>query len=110
MGRYRLEAVGENAKELKFLDGGPDLMLWQDKPIFLGRGVRDGEGYKYPNSWNALSSRHCTLKYHGPEVRLGPAMLLNSFQAHHHQPVPLRIIMMSTLQRCARACSLSQHM
>lgn len=78
MGLYKLVAVGKNALELNIIDGSPDLLLWQDRPIHLGRGVRIGEGYKFPNEWNSLSSRHCTLQYQGPEVRLGPALIFGS--------------------------------
>lgn len=63
MGRFRLVAAGEHAKQLSLCDGGPDLLLWQDRPIQLGRAVREGDGYRYPNQWNSLSSRHCTLQY-----------------------------------------------
>ncbi len=69
MGRYKLEAVGQNARELKFVDDSPDLLLWVDKPILLGRAVKEGEGYKYPNAWNSLSSRHCTLEFKPTEVK-----------------------------------------
>lgn len=60
LGRYKLEAVGEHAK---LRDGGADLTLWTDKPVALGRGVKEGEGYKFPNNWNSLSSKHCTLQF-----------------------------------------------
>lgn len=60
MGCYVLQAQGNDAKERP---GGPDLVLWMDKAILLGRAVKEAEGYKYPNDWNSLSSRHCTLKY-----------------------------------------------
>lgn len=69
MGRFKLVAVGEHAKKLTMCDGGPDLLLWQDsgRPIQLGRAVREGDGYKYPNQWNSLSSRHCNLQYQAAE-------------------------------------------
>jgi hypothetical protein len=78
-------AVGEHAKQLSLCDGGPDLLLWTDKPIFLGRAVKDGDGYKYPNHWNSLSSRHCNLVYQtaaGGEVRYQPAAILHHSAAH----------------------------
>lgn len=107
MGLYKLVAVGKNALELNFIDGSPDLLLWQDRPIHLGRGVRIGEGYKFPNEWNSLSSRHCTLQYQGPEVRLGPDLIFRSAVPPGAPPVVLCI--MSPLQRCARACLLNQY-
>lgn len=73
MGRFKLVAVGDHAKQLNMCDGAPDLLLWQDRPIQLGRAVREGDGYRYPNSWNSLSSRHCNLQFQaavdGSEVR-----------------------------------------
>lgn len=64
MGCYKLVAIGEDAKKLAMCDGGADLLLWQSsKPILLGRAVKEGDGYKYPNQWNSLSSRHCNLQY-----------------------------------------------
>lgn len=60
MGRYVLQAVGNDAKERP---GGPDLVLSTEKAVLLGRAVKEAEGYKFPNDWNSLSSRHCTLKY-----------------------------------------------
>lgn len=63
MGRFKLVAVGDHAKQLTMCDGGPDLLLWQDKPIQLGRGTKPGEGYRYPNDWNSLSTKHCSLEF-----------------------------------------------
>lgn len=43
-------------------------MQWTEgAPIQLGRAVKDGEGFKFPNNWNSLSSKHCSLWYE--EVR-----------------------------------------
>lgn len=43
-------------------------MQWTEgNPIQLGRAVKEGEGFKYPNNWNSLSSKHCSLWYQ--EVR-----------------------------------------
>lgn len=67
MGRYRLVAAGEHAKTLKMFDGTPDLLCWTDRPILLGRAVKEGEGYKFPNHWNSLSSRHCSLAFQATE-------------------------------------------
>lgn len=69
------------------VDGSPDLLLWTDRPIHLGRGVREGEGYTYPNQWNSLSSRHCNLQYQpaadGGEVgRLCPLLVAAEHVAH----------------------------
>lgn len=60
MGRYILEAIGEHAKQRV---GGANLLLWIDKPVLLGRAVKDTEGYKFPNHWNSLSSKHCKLVF-----------------------------------------------
>lgn len=46
MPRFRLVAVGQHAKELAICEGGPDLLLWESKPVLLGRGVREHEGYR----------------------------------------------------------------
>lgn len=58
-------------------DGAPDLLCWTDRPILLGRAVKEGEGYKFPNQWNSLSSRHCSLAFQAGategEVRPTPA-------------------------------------
>lgn len=60
MGRFILVPVGEHAKQ-HCADGLP---LWAtDKPVLLGRGVRPSDGYKYPNEWNSLSTRHCQLSF-----------------------------------------------
>lgn len=78
MGNYTLRAVGEHAKQLKFKHGTCDLLLWTEGPsILLGRAVKDGEGYKYPNTWNSLSSRHCILSF---EEASTPAVC-----GRHHQ-------------------------
>jgi hypothetical protein len=45
---------------------------WTDKPILLGRAVKEGEGFKYPNNWNSLSSKHCSLCFQ--EVSSGQGM------------------------------------
>jgi hypothetical protein len=76
MKRYRLVATGEHAKQLTMCDGGPDLLLWPERPILMGRAVHEGEGYKYPKEWISLSSKHCTLQWKvddGGEVRAATA-------------------------------------
>lgn len=60
MGVYKLVALNDVAKNFDS-GSGADLLLKPYAPVVLGRAASKESGYRYPQSWAQISSRHCKI-------------------------------------------------